>query len=63
MILEQIDSGDFYAIEYSEGLTESQDHDFPWRPHYEDPPETVEAFRVYPKPVTAVTFERWTDEQ
>jgi len=63
MVLEEVASGDFYAIDYSEGLTENQSNDFPWRPDYDEPPATVEAFRVYPKLVTAVTFVKDPDEQ
>jgi hypothetical protein len=61
MILEEIASNDFYAIEYSEGLTENQDHDFPWRSEYGDDPETVEAFRVYPKAVISVKYRKAPD--
>lgn len=58
MVVEEIETNNFYAIEYSVGLTENQDNSFPWRPSYGDKPATVEAFRVNPKPVVTMVYER-----
>lgn len=58
MVLEDQESNDFFAVEYSEGLTENQEGDFPWKPLYEYPPDSVDAFQVYPEVVTAITYRR-----
>lgn len=61
MVLQHLESGNFYAIEYSIGLTENQDSTFPWRPDWKARPETVTAFRVYQKMVTTMEYKRAED--
>jgi hypothetical protein len=52
------EDGSFWAIEYSLGLTENQEHVFPWKPDYWERPATVEAFRVVPRSRTVVSYDR-----
>jgi len=40
------------------GLTENQDNSLPWK-GWGGTPETVEAFRVYPKPVAHIEWKQW----
>lgn len=55
LVLRHADGG-FWGIDYETGLTEMQDHDFPWRPEYGSPPETVELRAMYPVPVSRVDY-------
>jgi len=50
--------GSFWAIDYSLGLTENQDHVFPWKPDYRERPATVEAFRVAPRSRMVTSYEQ-----
>ena len=61
MVLEHLGTGNFYAIAYSMGLTENQDHDFPWKSDWKAPPVMVTAFRVYPKLVCTTEYKRAED--
>ena len=56
LVLQEIATGDHYAVEYSLGLTENQDHDLPWRPDYQERPEFVDAFQVWPNEIITVEY-------
>lgn len=56
LVLQEIATGDQYAVEYSLGLTENQENDFPWKPDYQERPEFVDAFQVWPTTIITVEY-------
>ena len=62
LILEHEETGEFWAISYSMGLTENQDHDFPWREMWSKTPDELDLFRVFPKAVATIEWKEWKDQ-
>lgn len=56
LVLEHEETGEFWAINYSMGLTENQEHDFPWREMWSKTPEELEFFRVFPEAVATIEW-------
>ena len=54
------EDGHYWSVEYSLGLTENQENEFPWTKDMwtQKRPSTVEAFRVVPRIETVVHFDK-----
>jgi hypothetical protein len=49
-------TGRYWGIDYSMGLTENQDNDFPWKPDYQPPPEFIDIVEMYGLEITTTVW-------
>jgi hypothetical protein len=49
-------TGRYWGIYYSMGLTENQDHTYPWKPDYQPAPEFIDIVEMYGLQVTSTVW-------
>jgi hypothetical protein len=56
VLVVQDPTGLYWGIYYSMGLTENQDHDYPWKADYRETPEFIDITEMYAQEITQTVW-------